>query len=47
MSSAVDAVDAGLDVGEDGIPGLDEGGNAIGFQLVGDGLDCGGSGRTE
>ena len=39
MSSAVDAVDAGLDVGEDGIPGLDEGGNTIGFQLVGDGLE--------
>ena len=37
--SAVDAVDAGLDVGKDGIPRLDEGSDAVGFQLVGDSLE--------
>ena len=37
--SAVDAVDASLDVGEDGVPGLDEGCDAVSFQLVGDILD--------
>ena len=36
MISAVDAVDAGLHVGEHGVPGLDEGGDAVSLKLVGD-----------
>ncbi len=32
--SAVDTVDAGLDIGEHRIPGLDEGGDTIGLELV-------------